>query len=92
MGNPNFEVFLSLLVRPSEARNMIDRLRIKSPSVPRWQDYCERRLAFYQRASDRILRDHEVFLNRCPYCNSLARTPTAKQCGKCFKRWGEDAK
>jgi hypothetical protein len=54
---------------------------------PRWQAYCERRLAFYQRASDRIMQDHEVFLNRRPYCNSLARTPTAKQCGKCFKRW-----
>jgi hypothetical protein len=55
---------------------------------PRWQAYCERRVAFYQRTSDRILQDHEVFLNRCPYCNSLARTPTAKQCAKCYKRWG----
>ena len=55
---------------------------------PRWQAYRERRVAFYRRTSDRILQDHKVFLNRCPYCNSLARTPTAKQCGKCYKRWG----
>src|SRR5688572_17170021 len=31
---------------------------------PRWQDYWERRVAFYQRTSDRILQDHEVFLNK----------------------------
>jgi hypothetical protein len=55
---------------------------------PRWQAYRERRVAFYKGASDRILQDHEVFLNRRPYCNSLARTPRAKQCGKCYKRWG----
>ena len=54
---------------------------------PRWQAYMDRRVAFYHRTSDRILQDHEIFLNRCPYCNSLARTPTARQCGKCFKRW-----
>src|SRR5262245_43736455 len=53
----------------------------------RWQAYCERRRSFYKRTSERILKDHDVFLNRCPYCGSLARTPRARQCGKCYRRW-----
>jgi hypothetical protein len=38
---------------------------------------------------ERILREQydEVVFNRCPKCQALARTPTAKQCPKCFYSW-----
>ena len=32
-------------------------------------------------------REGRVFLNRCPRCNALARTPRARQCPKCIHRW-----
>jgi len=37
----------------------------------------------------RILRDHRerVFLNYCPKCGGLARTPKARQCCWCFHQW-----
>jgi hypothetical protein len=40
---------------------------------------------------DRILRDHrsEVFLNRCPKCGALARTPKACLCPSCKHTWYE---
>ena len=40
---------------------------------------------------DRILRDHadEVFLNRCPKCGALARTPQACLCPVCSYTWYE---
>ena len=49
--------------------------------------------SFYVRVRDRILREHssEVFLNRCPKCGALARTPRAKQCRACFYSWHEKA-
>jgi rubrerythrin len=48
--------------------------------------------AFFARVRDRVLRDHpnEVFLNQCPRCGALAKTPTAKQCPKCFFSWHGD--
>ena len=44
---------------------------------------------FYFDVVQRILREHpnEVFLNRCPRCQGLARTPEAKQCPHCFFSW-----
>ena len=40
---------------------------------------------------DRILRERtsEVFLNRCPKCNALARTPQACLCLACGHTWYE---
>lgn len=40
---------------------------------------------------NRILSDHasEVFLNRCPKCNALARTPEACLCPSCGHTWYE---
>jgi hypothetical protein len=48
--------------------------------------------AFMTRVRDRVMRDHadEVFLNYCPRCGALAKTPTAKQCPKCFFSWHDD--
>ena len=48
--------------------------------------------AFMTRVRDRVMRDHsdEVFLNHCPRCGALAKTPKAKQCSKCFFSWHED--
>lgn len=44
---------------------------------------------FFRSIRDRILREYSemIILNLCPKCNSLARTPKAKQCSKCFHSW-----
>lgn len=44
---------------------------------------------FYKTAVERVLRDNhnKDFLNLCPKCNALARTPKSKQCPKCFYSW-----
>jgi len=44
---------------------------------------------FMKSVCDRILREHpdKVYFNYCPKCQSLARTPMAKQCPKCFYDW-----
>jgi len=46
---------------------------------------------FFINVRDRILREHseEVYLNYCPQCGALARTPQAKQCPTCFFSWHE---
>ena len=48
---------------------------------------------FWARVRERVMRDspNEVFLNNCPRCSALAKTPTAKQCPKCFYSWHDDA-
>jgi hypothetical protein len=45
--------------------------------------------AFRARTATRILQDHstEVFLNHCPRCHELARTPKAQQCRFCGLDW-----
>ncbi len=45
--------------------------------------------SFQLRTAARILRDSpdQVFLNCCPICGKLARTPTAKQCRHCHHDW-----
>jgi len=47
--------------------------------------------AFRRRLAMRLLRDfpQELFVNRCPRCNRIARTPKAKQCPWCFFHWHE---
>ncbi len=42
-----------------------------------------------ERIARRIVRDHpdEVYLNRCPACASLTRTPTARLCLSCGHTW-----
>ena len=48
---------------------------------------------FNERLCERVLREHleELLLNYCPRCGALAKTPTAKQCHKCFFSWHEKA-
>lgn len=49
---------------------------------------------FFENVTKRILHQHqkEIFLNYCPKCGALARTPSAKQCSKCFYSWHLAAK
>ena len=49
--------------------------------------------AFAEKTAERILTQHgrAVFLNRCPRCNVLARTPTARQCRACKFDWHDTA-
>ena len=44
---------------------------------------------FRKRVTDRILAQYKehVFLNYCPNCGKLARTPQAKQCRHCGHDW-----
>jgi hypothetical protein len=48
---------------------------------------------FRVRAAERILREHaaEVFLNLCPRCGGLTRTPRAKLCLHCGHAWHHEA-
>jgi hypothetical protein len=45
--------------------------------------------AFASRVVERLMRERrrDIFLNNCPKCGALARTPTAKQCPACFHSW-----
>jgi len=44
---------------------------------------------FYIKVAKRILHDNQekVFLNYCPKCGALARTPKAQQCKSCGLDW-----
>ena len=44
---------------------------------------------FEIRVANRILKDNsnKIFLNNCPKCGKLARTPMAKQCRHCSCNW-----
>jgi len=44
---------------------------------------------FILNCAERILKDNPgvVYLNLCPLCNKLARTPQAKQCRFCGHNW-----
>lgn len=46
---------------------------------------------FFLNVSSRILTQHreQIFLNHCPKCGALAKTPKAKQCAKCYHSWHE---
>lgn len=44
---------------------------------------------FLINVAERIMKENsdEIFLNYCPKCNGLARTPLAKQCRFCGHDW-----
>jgi hypothetical protein len=44
---------------------------------------------FRRRAAHRVLREHaqQLFVNRCPRCNRVVRTPKARQCLWCGFDW-----
>lgn len=46
---------------------------------------------FASQVGERLMRERldDIFLNFCPKCGALARTPTAKQCLDCFHAWHE---
>jgi hypothetical protein len=45
--------------------------------------------AFHRGAAQRVLRENgvKVFLNRCPRCDRVVRTPKAHQCPWCGHDW-----
>jgi hypothetical protein len=49
--------------------------------------------AFRLRVAERILREHreQIFLNYCPQCGGLTRTPKAKLCLHCGHSWHQKA-
>lgn len=44
---------------------------------------------FLERTAKRIFAEHEkdIYLNLCPRCGELTRTPTARQCRFCGNDW-----
>ena len=46
---------------------------------------------FFINTANRILKEHkdDIFLNYCPNCQKLARTPKARQCRDCGHKWFE---
>ena len=44
---------------------------------------------FFITTRNRVLKEHkdEIFLNHCPNCGALARTPKAKICPRCAFNW-----
>ena len=44
---------------------------------------------FYDTVRNRLLSEHadSIEINTCPHCDALARTPRARQCPECSKRW-----
>jgi len=47
------------------------------------------RIVLFRRARDRILKEHgqTVFINRCPACGRIVRSPGARQCIWCNHDW-----
>ena len=47
---------------------------------------------FFINTANRILKKQkeEIFLNNCPNCKKLARTPKARQCRHCGNKWFEN--
>jgi len=45
--------------------------------------------SFERKTALKILKEHpnDIFLNKCPQCQRLARTPFAKQCKHCKFDW-----
>lgn len=41
---------------------------------------------FYDETITRVINDEDVFINRCPYCGTLARTPSVRR-AKCGHSW-----
>lgn len=44
---------------------------------------------FREAVFDRLMMEHQedIFINRCPRCHKIAKTPKAKQCQWCFHDW-----
>lgn len=47
---------------------------------------------FEKKTANRILTENKnnIYLNKCPECGLLARTPKARQCRHCGKNWHEN--
>lgn len=73
---------------PQMRKVMVDRGWIsKRPDVKEFlKDGYEE---FELNVAKRIMKEtpEKVFLNNCPMCNKLARTPSARQCRHCGHSW-----
>jgi hypothetical protein len=75
---------------PEEAKSLLRRreaMLSKDPEVLRLASGGFE--AFFERTTRRILSEDRdrVFLNNCPSCGALARTPQARQCRFCGHDW-----
>ena len=83
-----FNVQIKLTDASSEAHKGM--LKIWAPETEKSKRLMESGvISFYDAVRDRVLSEHadQVVINRCPFCEALARTPRARQCPGCYKRW-----
>lgn len=79
-------------IAESDSTQMRDQLRrgwvSSDPAVLRLLEHGEERFA--QSVRERVFRERRDDLNFCPKCRALAKTPSARQCPKCFHSWHEE--
>ncbi len=71
---------------------MVQRICERADLSPDDEVVCEALAntdAFYEQVCDRILDEHadKVFVNRCPECSHVVRTPRARLCLWCGHDW-----
>ncbi len=47
--------------------------------------------AFRKSVRDRLLREHDVAVARCPRCTRVLKSPAARQCLRCGADWHDGA-
>jgi hypothetical protein len=76
----------------ARGRNSLSGLLSEDPAILELaRDGIE---AFEERTARRILAEHgdDIFLNYCPRCGALAKTPDARQCRFCRHHWHNSSK
>jgi type IV secretory pathway VirB4 component len=71
----------------AQRHRTFSRLTTTDPEILQLTDKGYER--FVERTAERILAENEndIFLNFCPRCHELARTPKAQQCRVCGLDW-----
>ena len=72
-----------------EARSSKTFSRLLSADPTVLELACDGIKPFMERTAGRIVAEHrsEIFLNNCPRCGALAKTPKARQCRFCRHDW-----
>ena len=73
-----------------EARRARPQLRVLFSDDPEVLELTHGGIeSFVQRTAERIMAAHkdEIYVNRCPRCGEVAKTPKARQCRFCKNDW-----
>jgi acetyl-CoA carboxylase biotin carboxylase subunit len=77
--------------QPEEAEKFfrVDHLPTRFPALAKRLE-TSTIAAEMTRARDRVLRDNDIVLNKCPRCGELCLTPRARACLDCGHTWHSD--